>query len=877
MATTIQAIDNEKVKLRWEEEYVSEGLNEKMLGVIPGGIIRGGLLEPHPSTAMTLRVKADPVYGDIVASYEDVNGRQMTVNLGTGDVDLDLTALASTTVYIAIYVEYSLLTETAAEWRAYTQAQLDGASEKDRLIIWGSVDVPASGVIPAADIYQDSRRDARWGQSSGLVPWVPMLRNGGFEGKLAHWEEGTTAGSVTWSFSESEQYRGARSYEVGATGTGSSQVSQNFMAPCVPGQLFCARFMSKVSNWSGTIELRLVFVDKDGSLIGTVPALTETLTADTHDWEEKSAILEAPAGSAFFYTAWLYVSASASGTNAWVDDVQVFMQSDQVVNTQRPDDSVSREDRLFKLVFPDKGEIPTVADPDEYVLDKDGAFGLSLSYSGSTTGIFKLASSLYLEPHNNILPSPTETQDLGSDTKRWAEIWGNSSHLFDSADSPELEFFAEGDVGSYTRNRWRWVAGAGQLQLQAMNDGGTAYTNIFYTSYDGGLSDDYGYFIKQVRFGSADGVMPGADSYVPLGSTSIRWLEFFSDEVDTHELIVSGGVNQGCHDLIPVVDDTYDLGSTTYQWKDLYLDGVAYIDKLSVSTAVGEGVISAIYPDSNLSRQIGFHQTATPDGSNDLCFSGLSVGGVVIRKSGPSLYLHDTGGSADEKCWHWQADSDYLGLYTRTDSMGAGNIVYRIFRTATAVDNIRFGTDVLPYTSVGYDLGSTTYKWDNVYGANLWARKPNSTDHGPYVVWYNEDGTSGERAWVIEADGDFLALYASSDDLSSGDTCMVFRRTGTTFDDIEVYGDIWPNTSGIDLGKSGYFFSTGWFWGARIGGYSGQAGYLTYTGQTRTGSAGATYTVKGTSGATARDSAGFFEIYVGTTVYYVPYFAAYNG
>ncbi len=39
-------------------------------------------------------------------------------------------------------------------------------------------------------------------------------------------------------------------------------------------------------------------------------------------------------------------------------------------------------------------------------------------------------------------------------------------------------------------------------------------------------------------------------------------------------------------DLLPEVDDNYDLGSATLQWKDLYIDGLAYIDKLGESLDV---------------------------------------------------------------------------------------------------------------------------------------------------------------------------------------------------------------------------------------------------------------------------------------------------
>jgi hypothetical protein len=35
--------------------------------------------------------------------------------------------------------------------------------------------------------------------------------------------------------------------------------------------------------------------------------------------------------------------------------------------------------------------------------------------------------------------------------------------------------------------------------------------------------------------------------------------------------------------LIPDLDNTFNLGSSTKEWKDLYVDGVAYLDQISAS------------------------------------------------------------------------------------------------------------------------------------------------------------------------------------------------------------------------------------------------------------------------------------------------------
>ena len=32
--------------------------------------------------------------------------------------------------------------------------------------------------------------------------------------------------------------------------------------------------------------------------------------------------------------------------------------------------------------------------------------------------------------------------------------------------------------------------------------------------------------------------------------------------------------------LVPSVDDTHDLGTTTRQWRNLYIDGIAFVDDI---------------------------------------------------------------------------------------------------------------------------------------------------------------------------------------------------------------------------------------------------------------------------------------------------------
>lgn len=53
------------------------------------------------------------------------------------------------------------------------------------------------------------------------------------------------------------------------------------------------------------------------------------------------------------------------------------------------------------------------------------------------------------------------------------------------------------------------------------------------------------------------------------------------------------------------VDDTYNLGDSSVEWKDLYIDGVAYIDTLSLDTTAGLGVATSMNPTVDDSVDLG--------------------------------------------------------------------------------------------------------------------------------------------------------------------------------------------------------------------------------------------------------------------------------
>src|SRR6056300_751962 len=118
--------------------------------------------------------------------------------------------------------------------------------------------------------------------------------------------------------------------------------------------------------------------------------------------------------------------------------------------------------------------------------------------------------------------------------------------------------------------------------------------------------------VEQIRI--QDGAMiPVTDSDVDLGTSSLYWKDAYIDSVTTTGNIsiggnltvtgnatISGNLTFGDADtdsitltadvasnIVPDTDDTYDLGTATKQWRNLYIDGTAEVDTLSIDgTAV---------------------------------------------------------------------------------------------------------------------------------------------------------------------------------------------------------------------------------------------------------------------------------------------------
>jgi len=95
-----------------------------------------------------------------------------------------------------------------------------------------------------------------------------------------------------------------------------------------------------------------------------------------------------------------------------------------------------------------------------------------------------------------------------------------------------------------------------------------AFSSTYNSNYDS---------VSQAGKARLDG--NGVDLFITAGDSKI----YFGVSNVIRAILKAGDFDIACN-LIPTVNNTYDLGGVSYQWKDLYVDGTAYIDSLTLTS-----------------------------------------------------------------------------------------------------------------------------------------------------------------------------------------------------------------------------------------------------------------------------------------------------
>ena len=188
-------------------------------------------------------------------------------------------------------------------------------------------------------------------------------------------------------------------------------------------------------------------------------------------------------------------------------------------------------------------------------------------------------------------------------------------------------------------------------------------------------------------------------------------------------------------DLVPSSDGARDLGSSAKEWKDLYIDGVAYIDSLQADQ-LGAAL------DAN-------SQNITGAGN----LYGSAVSGSVSVQGGAGSF----------------ASATVAGAFVANGNVDLGNATSDTI-TATG----RFDSDLVPSSDDARDLGTSALQWKDLYVDG--------------IAYIDQLGTDGDK---------IAAVYATN--VYTGDFHMKNERGDWTLFEEADHLRIRNNTTGQEF------------------------------------------------------------------------------
>jgi len=208
---------------------------------------------------------------------------------------------------------------------------------------------------------------------------------------------------------------------------------------------------------------------------------------------------------------------------------------------------------------------------------------------------------------------------------------------------------------------------------------------------------------------------------IAVDSTNNRWgfyVEVSSAAVE--QVRIQDGA------IVPVTDNDIDLGTSSLEFKDLYLDGTATIDTLTVDGAGTIGTTLDVTGATTLSSTLGVTGAATFNGNvtiGDAATDTLTITADVASNVIPSADSTYTLGDSSNYWSHGYIDA----VTTTGDISVGGNLT--VTGNATISGNLTFGdaatdtinlaadvaSNILPSADNTYDIGATGAEWKDIY------------------------------------------------------------------------------------------------------------------------------------------------------------------
>ena len=171
--------------------------------------------------------------------------------------------------------------------------------------------------------------------------------------------------------------------------------------------------------------------------------------------------------------------------------------------------------------------------------------------------------------------------------------------------------------------------------------------------------------------------------------------------------------------IVPVTDNDIDLGTSSLEFKNVYVDGTAYIDTVSIGdndytvitdnayTVTGDMTFD-VSGDINLDADGG--DVVLKDGGTTYATFTSNTGNLIL-KSGSTTAVTFTGANAD-----FAGTVDITGATTLDSTLLVkGNTTLGDAVTDTVTYTARAVTNFLPNADATYDLGSSSLEWNNLW------------------------------------------------------------------------------------------------------------------------------------------------------------------
>jgi len=239
----------------------------------------------------------------------------------------------------------------------------------------------------------------------------------------------------------------------------------------------------------------------------------------------------------------------------------------------------------------------------------------------------------------DILPASDGSKDLGSPAKEWKDLYIDGVAYIDSLQADQLGAALNCNDQAMTNVDINGGAIDGTIIGAAVVAAGS-FAAIVGTSLsvgDGNITNVADIALDSI---SAD----GSDIEVTLTDNRS---DSFSFKESTN-LYMKFDTSNGAEaikikkPLVPTDDDTVDLGSSTAEFKDLYLDGVAYIDELRAD-ALGAALNCGSHALTNVNIDTGAIELVALniDGGTDIA-AALVDGDLIV--------VDDGAGGSNKKC-----------------------------------------------------------------------------------------------------------------------------------------------------------------------------------------------------------------------------------